>query len=182
MTTLHPKRQPRNTQVRRHHTWARACTSTDKKHAGDESLPTATPLGGSLQAHRGCLRSTSPRSRRKGESHRVFAPSRLPLPLAESENAIIPAKRSASCNSILKTRSHCIAQATVLSDLEAGKKESKIVTGGKKSPNNPQLCRVLNPIAKTDKKKQQMKEQRTCNSFLGAQWVKLCPPLCFSLI
>lgn len=53
---------------------------------------------------------------------------------------------------------------------------------GEKSPNNPQLCRVLNPIAKTDKKKQQMKEQRTCNSFLGAQWVKLCPPLCFSLI
>lgn len=90
---------------------------TDKKHAGDKSLPIATPVGGSLQGHHGCLRSTSPQSRGKGENHRVLAPSTLPLPLAESENAIIPAKRSASCNSILKTRSHRTAQASVLSDL-----------------------------------------------------------------
>lgn len=87
----------------------------DKKCVGDESLLTATPLGWSLRGRRGCLQS--PRSRGKGGSHRVIAPSAVPLPLAESENAIIPAKRSASCNSILKTRSHRIAQATVLSDL-----------------------------------------------------------------
>lgn len=38
------------------------------------------------------------------------------------------------------------------------KKESKIVNRGEKTPNDPQLCRVLNPSEKTDKKKWQMKE------------------------
>lgn len=71
------------------------------------------------------------------------------LPLAESEKAIIPAKRSANCNSILKTRSLRIVQATVLSDLEARERESKINTGGQKTPNCPQLCRVSEAIAKT---------------------------------
>lgn len=95
----------------------------DKKCAGDESLPTATPRESPLGARRVFVEQEP--TEQTEESPRVIVPSAVPLPLAESENAIIPAKRSASCNSILKTRSRRIAQATVLSDLEAGKRRAK---------------------------------------------------------
>lgn len=87
----------------------------DKKCAGDESLLTATLLGGPCGGATGVYGRESQGDRTKT----------VPLPLAESENAIIPARRSASCNSILKTRSRRVAQATVLSDLEAGKRRAK---------------------------------------------------------
>lgn len=67
----------------------------------------------------------APRSGGTGASGTARTASAVSLPLAESENAIIPARRSASCNSILKNRSLRIVQAAVLSDLEAGKRRAK---------------------------------------------------------
>lgn len=97
----------------------------DKRWAGDESVLTATPLWAPSEGTTGVCGARAQRGRGKGTSRRAFAASAVSLPLAESENAIIPAKRSASCNSILKTRSLRIVQATVLSDLEAEKRRAK---------------------------------------------------------
>lgn len=91
----------------------------DMQRAGDESATTATPFQGPSEGTTGVCGTRA----QKSASRKAFAASAVSLPLAESENAIIPAKRSASCNSILKIRSLRIVRATVLSDLEAEKEE-----------------------------------------------------------
>lgn len=116
---------PKHTGEEAPHVGTSLHPSADKQRAGDESATTATPLRGPSEGTAGVCGARAQRSRGKGASCRVFAASTVSLPLAESENAIIPAKRSTSCNSILKTRSLRIVQATVLSDLEAGKRRAK---------------------------------------------------------
>lgn len=140
----------------------------DKKCAGDESLPTATPRESPLGARRVFVEqeSTEQTEGRESQGDRT---KRGPLTSRGVR------KRNYPCEKERQLQFHFENQIppyrTGYCPLRPGgrKKESKIVTGGKKNPNNPQVRRVLNPIEKTDKKKQQMKEHCTCNSFLGAQ-------------
>lgn len=99
--------------------------AADKQRAGDKFAPAATPFWGPSEGTTGVCGARAQQSRGQGASRTALAANAVSLPLAESENAIIPAKRSASCNSILKTRSLRVIQATVLSDLEAGKRSAK---------------------------------------------------------
>lgn len=143
------------TQVRRHHTWARTCTSVLIKNVQGTSPWTAAPLwgvptGGTPRV----FAEHEPTEQREGrESQGV-----------RTKHGALTSRRVRKCNYPCEKErqlqfhfeNQILPYRTGYSPLRPGgrRKDSKIVIGGK-NPRTTLSFAVLNPIAKTDKKKQQ---------------------------